>query len=78
MVKPITKYVHVMRREDTNVENEMTTNKVGGKRPRLIRAQIEVDAQSAKRFETTPARSKASTEPRSMEKGSHGDRPGQG
>ena len=32
----------------------------------------EVDGQSAERFETTPARSKARTEPISMEKGSHG------
>ena len=38
-------------------------------------AQTEVDGQSAERFETTPARSKARTEPRSMEKGNHGDRP---
>ncbi len=43
MVKPITTYVtqkrlswygHVMRREDTNVAKEVTTIKVGRKRPR--------------------------------------------
>ena len=43
MVKPITTYVtqkrlswcgHVMRRRDKNVANEITTMKVGGKRPR--------------------------------------------
>ena len=43
MVKPITTYVtqkrlswygHVMRREDTNVAKQVTTMKVGGKRPR--------------------------------------------
>ena len=43
MVKPITAYVaqkrlswygHVMRREDTNVAKQVTTMKVGGKRPR--------------------------------------------
>ena len=45
MVKPITTiydnqkrlswYDHVMRREDTNVAKQVTTMKVGGKRPRL-------------------------------------------
>ena len=43
MVKPITTYVtqkrlsrfgHVMRREDTNVAKQVTTMKVGGKIPR--------------------------------------------
>ena len=43
MVKPITtcvtpkrlsRYDHVMRRDDTNVTKEVTTTKVGGKRPR--------------------------------------------
>ena len=43
MVKPITTYVtqkllswygHVMRREETNVAKQVTTMKVGGKRPR--------------------------------------------
>ena len=89
MVKPITKYVtqkrllwygHVMmRREDTNVAKQVTTMKVGGKRieegPDQTMAQTEVDGQSAERFETTPAQSKAHTEPRSMEKCSHGNRP---
>ena len=37
--------------------------------------QTEVDGQSAARFEIAPTRSKARTEPRSMEKGNHGDRP---
>ena len=43
MYKPVTKYVtqkricwygHGMRRDDTNVAKEVTTMKVGGKRPR--------------------------------------------
>ena len=38
------------------------------------KAQTEVDEQSAERFETTQARSKARREPRIMEKGNHGDR----
>ena len=41
-------------------------------------AQTKVDGQSAERFETTLARSKARTDQKSMEKGNHGDRPGQG
>ena len=50
--------------------------KVGGKRPRVgPKAQTEVDGQSAGRLETTPVRSKARTEPRSMEESRHGDRP---
>ena len=68
-----------MRREDTNVAKHVTTMKVGGKRPRgrqlCRKAQTEVDGPSAERFETTPARPKADTEPRRMAKGNHGDRP---
>ena len=84
MVKPITTYVaqkrlswygHVMRREDTNVAKQVTTMKVGGKipggRPRLR----WMDRVRSGLTETTPARPKADTEPRRMEKGNHGDRP---
>ena len=52
-----------------------SNNNEGGREETSRKAQTEVDGQSAERFETTPARSKARTEPRSMEKGSHGDRP---
>ena len=52
------------------------SNNDEGRREETSRqAQTEVDGQRAERFETTPARSKARTEPRSMEKGSQGDRP---
>ena len=44
----------------------------------MRKAQTEVDGQSAKRYETTPARYNARTEPRSLEKCSHGDRPRKG
>ena len=47
----------------------------GGREETSRKAQTEVDGQSVERFETTPARSKARIEPRSMEEGSHGDRP---
>ena len=40
-----------------------------------MKAQTEVDGPNAELFETTPARPKADTEPRGMEKGNHGDRP---
>ena len=50
-------------------------NDEGGREETLRKAQTEVDGQSAERFETTPAQSKARTEPRSMEERSHGDRP---
>ena len=38
------------------------------------KAQTEVDGQSAERYERTSAPYKACTEPRSLEKDSHGDR----
>ena len=52
-----------------------SNNDEGGRAETSRKAQTEVDGQSAERFETTPARSKARTEPRSMEESSHGDRP---
>ena len=81
MVKPITTYVtqkrlswygHVMRRHERCTASN---NDEGGREETLRKAQTEVDGPSAERFKTTPARHKADTEPRSMEKGSHGDRP---
>ena len=60
-----------MTRDDTNVAKEVTANPLKVAR----KAQTEVDGQSGLLFETTPARPKARTEPRNMEKGSHGDRP---
>ena len=83
MVKPITTYVtqkrlswygHVMRREYTNAAKHVTTND-GGREETSRKAQTEVDGASVERFDTTPARLKARTEPRRMEKGNHGDRP---
>ena len=50
-------------------------NDEGGREETSKKAQTEVDGPSAERFETTPARPKAVTEPRRMEKGNHGDRP---
>ena len=50
-------------------------NDEGGREETSRKAQTAVDGPSVERFETTPARSKARTEPRSMEKGSHGERP---
>ena len=50
-------------------------NDEGGREETSRKAQTEVDGPSAERFETTPARPKAVTEPRRMEKGNHGDRP---
>ena len=65
-----------MRREDTNVAKQVATMIYeGGREETSRKAQTEVDGQSAERFETTPARSIARTEPRSMEKDYHGDRP---
>ena len=52
-----------------------SNNDEGGREETSGKAQTEVDGQSAERFETTPARSKARTELRITEKGSHGDRP---
>ena len=52
-----------------------SNNDEGGREETSRKAQTEVDGQSAERFETTPAQSKARVEPRSMEKGRHGDRP---
>ena len=48
-------------------------NDEGGREETSRKAQTEVDGQSAERFETTPARSKARTELRSMEQGNRGD-----
>ena len=67
-------YGHEMRREDKKVAMEIATMKVGGKRPPR-KAQNEEDGQSAMRYERTPTRTKARTEPRSMEKGCRGNRP---
>ena len=50
-------------------------NDEGGRTETSRKAQTEVDGQSAERYERTPARPKALTEQRSMEKCSHGDRP---
>ena len=50
----------------------------GGVEETSRNALIDVDGQSAERFETKSVRTEARTEPRSMEKGSHGDRPEQG
>ena len=87
MVKPINAYVtqrqiswygHVMRRDDTNVAREVTTMTVGVKRRRGRSRLRCMDGQSAERYERTPARFKARTEPINMEEGSHGDRPRKG
>ena len=55
-------------------------NDEGGREETSTKAHdTEVDGPSAERSETTPARPpKARTEPKSMEKCNHGDRPGQG
>ena len=50
------------------------SGQTGGREETSRKAQTEVDGPNAERFKTTPARSKARTEPRSMEKGSHVDR----
>ena len=52
-----------------------SNNNEGGREETSMKAQTEVDGQSAKRSETTPALSRARTEPRGMAKGNHGDRP---
>ena len=52
-----------------------SNNDEGEREETWRKAQTEVDGPSAERFETTLALSKTRTEPRSMEKGSHGDRP---
>ena len=79
MVNPITTYVtqkrlswygHVMRRHE---RCKTCNNNEGGREETLRKAQTEVDGPSAERFETTPSRPKAGTEPRRMEKGNHGD-----
>ena len=84
MVKPITtchpETPFVVWPCDEKRRHERCTrnNDEGGSEETSRKAQTEVDGQSVvtvERFETTPARSKARTEPRSMEKGSHGDRP---
>ena len=63
---------------DENRRNECckaSNNNEGGSEETSRRDQTEVGEQSAERFETTPARSKARTEPISTEKCSHDDRP---
>ena len=52
-----------------------SNNDEGGREETSRKAHTEVDGQSAERFETTPVRSKARREPRSMEESSDGDRP---
>ena len=81
MVKPITtchpetpfvvRPCHEKRRHE---RCKASNNNEGGREETLRKAQTEVDGPSAERFETTPARPKARTEPRRMEKGDHGDR----
>ena len=51
-----------------------SNNDAGGREETSRKAQTELDGQSADRFETTPARFKPRTEPRSMEKGNRDDR----
>ena len=70
--KRLSWYGHVRRRHKCCTASN---NDEDGREEFSRKAQTEVDGQSAERFETTPAQSKARTEPRSMEKGSHGDRP---
>ena len=55
-----------------------SNNDDGGREETPRKAQTEMDGQSAKRYERTPARYKARTEQRSMEKGSHDHRLGKG
>ena len=50
-----------------------SNNDEGGWEETSRKAQTEVDGQSAERYERTPARYKARTELRSLEKGNHGD-----
>ena len=69
--KSLSQYGHVMRRERCKASN----NNEGGMEETSMKAQTEVDGQSAKRSETTPARPRDRTEPRSMAGGNHGDRP---
>ena len=52
-----------------------SNNDEGEREDTSMKAQTEVDGQSAERFETAQARPKARTKPRSTEKGNHGDRP---
>ena len=66
-------YGHVMRREDTNVYKDE-----GGREETSMKAQTEVDGPSAERFETTPFRYKARTEPRSMQSTPERDMIGKG
>ena len=62
-----------MRRDDNNVAKEVMTMK--GREETSRKAQTELDGQSAKRYERTPARTIARKEQRSMEKSRHDDRP---
>ena len=61
-----------MRRDNNNVGENKNE---GGRKETSRMAQTEVDGQSAELSETTPARSKARTEYRSLDKSNHGDRP---
>ena len=58
-----------------NERCKASNNDEGGRKETSWKAQTEVDGPSAERFETTPGRPKARTEPRNMEESSHGDRP---
>ena len=53
-------------------------NVEGGREETSRKVQTVMDGHSAERYERTPARSKARTEQRSMEKGSHDHRLGKG
>ena len=84
MVKPITtcvtqkrlKIVVWLRDEKRRHERcKASNNNEGGREETSRKAQTEVDGQSVELSETTPARPRARTEPRSMKNGNHGDRP---
>ena len=51
-----------------------SNNNEGGREDTSWKAQTEVDGQSAELSETTQARTRPRTEPRSLEEGNHGDR----
>ena len=55
-----------------------SNNDEGGREETSRTAQTEVDGQSAEGYERTPARPKARTEQRRLDKCSHGDRPRKG
>ena len=88
MVKPITTYVTQKRlsafvvwacdKKRRHKRCQACNNNEGGREETSRKAQTEVDGPNAERSETTPARHKAGTESRRMEKGNHGDHPRQG